>query len=67
MELTFDSKFNIAYLKLKDKTDNVQTLHLSEEMNIDISTDGTVYGIEFLNANEQLQVKPNEQIKVIGV
>lgn len=67
MELTLDSQFNIAYLKLKDKVDNVQTLHLSEEMNVDISPDGTVYGIEFLNANEQLKVKLNEQIKVLGM
>ena len=32
----------------------VTTLKISEEMNIDIAPDGTVYGIEILNANEQL-------------
>jgi len=32
----------------------VTTLKISEDMNIDIAPVGTVYGIEMLNANEQL-------------
>lgn len=27
---------------------------VSDEMNVDVAPDGTVYGIELLNANEQL-------------
>ena len=27
---------------------------ISDDMNIDIAPDGTVYGVELLNANEQL-------------
>ena len=30
------------------------TLKISEDMNIDIAPDGTVYDIEIFNANEQL-------------
>jgi len=32
----------------------VDTIRVSDEMNVDIAPDGTVYGIELLNANAQL-------------
>lgn len=55
MKLTYDPNVNIGYIAFRDKTEAVQTIHLSEEVNIDIADDGTVYGIELLNANEQLK------------
>jgi uncharacterized protein YuzE len=55
MQLTYDPQYNIAYLRLREKTEEVETLHLSDEINIDISPDGSVYGIELLNANALLQ------------
>ncbi len=54
MKLTYDPKYNIAYLRLHEKTGQVTTIKVSDEMNIDMAPDGTVYGIELLNANEQL-------------
>jgi uncharacterized protein YuzE len=54
MKLSYDPKYNVAYLRLHEKTDQVTTIKVSDEMNIDIAPDGTVYGIELLNANEQL-------------
>jgi len=54
MKLTYDPRQNIGYIAFREKTDGVQTIHLSEELNVDIAADGTVYGIELLNANEQL-------------
>ncbi len=54
MKLTFDPKYNIAYIALRDKPDQVETIHLSDELKVDIGTDGTVYGIELLNASDQL-------------
>ena len=32
----------------------VETVRVSEEMNVDLAPDGTIYGIELLNANQQL-------------
>ena len=32
----------------------METLRIGDELNIDLAPDGTVYGIELLNANEQL-------------
>lgn len=54
MRLTYDPKYNIAYLKFQEKSAEVHTLKVSEELNIDLAPDGTIYGIELLNANEQM-------------
>lgn len=54
MKLTYDPTHNVAYLRLHEKTAQVTTLRISDEMNVDTAPDGTVYGIELLNANEQL-------------
>ena len=55
MKLTYDPRYNVAYLRLQEKTEQVETIHVSDELNVDIAPDGTVYGIELLNANEQLR------------
>ena len=54
MKLTYDPRYNIAYLRLHAKTSKVETIQVSDEVNIDLAPDGTVYGIELLNANVQL-------------
>jgi uncharacterized protein YuzE len=54
MRLTFDPENNVAYIHLHPKTEQVETIRVSEEMNVDLAPDGTIYGIELLNANEQL-------------
>ena len=54
MDLTYDSEFNIAYIRLRRKSAKVTTVAVSDEMNVDVGPDGRVYGIELLNANEQL-------------
>ena len=55
MKLTYDSRHNIGYLLFHEKTAEVETIQLSDALNVDIAPDGTVYGIELLNANEQLR------------
>lgn len=54
MRFTYDPKYNIAYLKFQEKPAEVQTLKISDKLNIDLASDGTIYGIELLNANEQI-------------
>ena len=54
MKLTYDPTHNIAYLRLQEKTAEVETIQLSGSVNVDLAPDGTVYGIELLNAVEQL-------------
>lgn len=55
MKLTYDPTQNVAYLRLHERAVEVETIHVSDELNIDLAPDGTIYGIELLNANEQLR------------
>jgi hypothetical protein len=43
MKLSYDPKYNVAYLRLHEKTAQVTTIKVSDEMNIDI------YGISHGN------------------
>ncbi len=54
MDITFDPKYNIAYVRLRGKTAGIRTVEVSEEISVDLSPEGKVYGIELLNAREQL-------------
>jgi len=54
MKLTYDPHYNVAYIRFHEKTAEVRTIKVSEELNVDLSPEGTVYGIELLNANDQL-------------
>ena len=66
MKLLYDPRHNIAYLRLHEKTAEVETLHLSDEINVDIAPDGTVYGIELLNANQQLRSEDGGNLVVVN-
>lgn len=66
MKITYDPKHNIAYIRLKEKTAQVEAIRVSEDANVDMSPDGTVYGIELLNAKEQLAKSDNGNLIVIN-
>jgi uncharacterized protein YuzE len=54
VKFTYDPRYNIAYIRFQKRSDEVATIKISEELNVDLASDGTVYGIELLNAKEQL-------------
>jgi uncharacterized protein YuzE len=56
LKVSYDSRYNIAYIRLREKAIEVDTIRISDEINVDMSPDGRIYGIELLNANEQLQI-----------
>ena len=66
MKLVYDPRHNIAYLRLHEKTAQVETLRLSDEMNVDIAPDGTIYGIELLNANQQLRSEDQGNLVIVN-
>jgi len=66
MKLTYDPRYNVAYLRLHEKTEQVETIRVSDELNVDIAPDGTVYGIELLNANEQLRAGDEGLLVVVN-
>lgn len=65
MKLTYDPRYNIAYLRLHHKTSPVETIQVSDDINVDIAPDGTVYGIELLNANAQLRDEDQGYLVVV--
>ena len=64
MKLTYDPRYNIAYIRFLKKGAQVETLQISDELNIDIAPDGRVYGIELLNANKQLRAMGGPELVV---
>jgi uncharacterized protein YuzE len=66
MKLTYDPKHNIAYFRLRGKKGQVDTVRVSDKLNVDIAPDGTVYGIELLNANVQLEPEDNGSLLVVS-
>ena len=66
MKLTYDPKHNIAYMRMHEKKAQVETIRVSDELNVDMAPDGTVYGIELLNANAQLQAEDNGNLVIVN-
>ncbi len=55
MRFTYDPRYNIAYIRFQEKQTGVESIRVSDELTVDMAPNGTVYGIELLNANEQLR------------
>lgn len=55
MKLTYDPRYNVAYISLREKSPEVETVKVGEDLAVDIDAAGNVVGIEFLNANDQLR------------
>ena len=55
MQLSYDPNYNIAYINFKEKKGHVNSIKLSDDIVVDIASDGTIYGIELLNARKQIR------------
>lgn len=66
MKITYDPTYNIAYIQLREKSTEIETIKISDELNIDISPDGKIYGLELMNANEQLGITDTSIITFIN-
>ncbi|MBF8265537.1 MAG: DUF2283 protein [Dehalococcoidia bacterium] len=66
MRLTYDPRYNIAYIRFHRKRKGVESIRISDELIVDMAPDGTIYGIELLNANEQLQREDKGRLIVIS-
>ena len=66
MQFTYDPRYNIAYIRFHEKGSEVEALRISDELIIDIAPDGTIYGIELLNANEQVRREDAGELIVIN-
>lgn len=66
MKFTYDPRYNIAYIRLREKRAEVENIRISDELVVDMAPDGTIYGIELLNANEQLRREDMGRLLVIN-
>ena len=66
MRFTYDPRYNIAYIRFHEKSTEVENIQISDELVIDMSPDGTIYGIELLNANDQLKREDMGKLLVIN-
>ncbi len=63
MKIELDKINNIGYIYIDEKKKNqiAETIELVGEINVDMAKDGSIIGIEFLNANEQLKPLLNKK------
>ena len=66
MRLTYDPRYNIAYIRFQEKRSEVEAIRISDELIVDMAPDGTIYGIELLNANEQLRRENGGKLLLIN-
>ena len=64
MRLSYDPRRNVAYIRFRPEPAELETVRISDEVNVDLAPDGTVAGIELLNANEQLRSSEGGQLVV---
>ena len=66
MRFTYDPRYNIACIRFQEKRSDVEAIRISNELNVDMAPDGTIHGIELLNANEQLQRDDKRRLLIIN-
>ena len=66
MKLSYDTRYNIAYIQLQERGQEVEAIKVSDELVVDMAPDGTIYGIELLNANVQLKRDKKGRLLVIN-
>ncbi len=66
MKFTYDPRYNIAYIRFAEKPAEVEAIRISDELIVDVAPDGAVYGIELLNANEQLTRENGRNLLVVN-
>ena len=52
MRISYDTKFDILYLKFAEGTHQVANQHLTDDIALDIDEKGKIVGMEFLSASK---------------
>ena len=66
MKFTYDPRYHIAYIRFRERVSEVDSVRISDELAVDMGPDGTLYGIELLNANDQLRRDATEKRLIIN-
>ena len=66
MKFSYDPRYNIAYIRFQEKRADMDAIRISDELIVDMAPDGTISGIELLNANEQLWREDKNELVFIN-
>ena len=66
MKFSYNPRYNIAYIRFQEKRADMDAIRISDELIVDMAPDGTIYGIELLNANEQLWREDKNELVFIN-
>jgi uncharacterized protein YuzE len=66
VKFTYDPRYNIAYICFREKRSDVDSVRISDELVVDMTPDGTLYGIELLNANDQLRRDETDKLLIVN-
>ncbi len=64
MKISYDEKVDAAYIRLKDGKFQVVTQRLTEDIAVNYAPDGSVVGIEILDASKYLHKHKRPQIEL---
>lgn len=64
MKISYDPKVDAAYIRLKEGKFEVTTQRLTEEIAVNYAPDGSVVGIEILDASKYLLKHRHPQVEL---
>lgn len=64
MKITYDSKYDVLYLKFVEGKRHVINKNLTEDITLDIDEKGKIVGMEFLDASQHIDLSKLLPIKV---
>ena len=65
MKITCDLDSNVAYIRLRERQGEVETIELTSDVLIDIEANGAISGIELLDANEVFGASDNDKLIIV--
>ena len=64
MKISYDTKYDVLYIKFRDGQVQVTTRHLTDEFAIDVDKAGHLVGLEILSASTHLDLNELLPIEV---
>ena len=65
-QFTYDPRYNIVYIRFSEKTSEVESIKISDELVVDIAPNGKIYGLKLLNAIEQLEREDMGKLLIVN-
>ncbi len=56
MKVTYDAKYDLLYLKLTDRSPQVLTHRVNDDVAVDFDKEGQIVGIEVLSASKHIDL-----------